>query len=255
VAAFYANNKALPQRGLKLVSATAKAMSRNLGLSVDSATGMTLDTRGSSSASLWILALIATISFRSRWVWFCIGGICFVVLGTSLVWWWFPHYVAPIYPLEIAVFAVTLHRADLACRRLQPSRHFAPLVAAILAASFLGLPMAQHAIAAHFGLSPEAKRSSAEARGPAAPTPTTRFSIKRQLERQPGRHLVFVHYEPGYDIHDEWVYNGADLAGSQILFAHDLGAAKNSALIPDNPGRSLWLLRVGEKETRLDAYR
>ena len=66
---------------------------------------------------------------------------------------------------------------------------------------------------------------------------------------------MFVHYDPDYDIHDEWVYNGADLPGSRILFAHDLGAAKNSRLIADDPGRSLWLLRVGQKETRLEAYR
>jgi hypothetical protein len=254
VAAFYANYKALPQRGLRLVLGTAEATYRNLGLTVDSATGMTLETRGSSFARLWLLALIATISLRSRWVWFCIGGIGFVVLGASLVWWWFPHYVAPIYPLEIAVFAVTLRRADLGSRALRPSRRLAPLVAVILAALFLGLPMAQHAMAAHFGLTQEAKPSSAESRGSTSRTPMTRSSIKRQLELEPGRHLVFVHYDPDYDIHDEWVYNGADLPGSRILFAHDLGAAKNARLIADDPGRSLWLLRVGQKETRLDAY-
>ena len=85
--------------------------------------------------------------------------------------------------------------------------------------------------------------------------PMTRSSVKRQLEVEPGRHLVFVHYDPDYNIHDEWVYNGADLSGSRILFAHDLGAAKNSLLTADFPGRSLWLLRVGQRETRLDAYR
>jgi hypothetical protein len=260
VAAFYASYKATPQRGLKLVLGTAEALYRILGLTVDTAMGMTLETRGSSSARLWLLALIATISWRARWVWFCIGGLGFVVLGASLIWWWFPHYVAPVYPLEIAVFAVTLRRADLGSRTLQPSRRLAPLVVTILAALFLGLPMAQHAIAARVGLSHEAKPSSTESRDSSSRdsssrTPTTRSSIKQLLEREPGRHLVFVQYDPDYDIHDEWVYNGADLPGSRILFAHDLGAVKNSLLVADSPGRSLWLLRVGKKETRLDAYR
>ncbi len=255
VAAFYANYKRPAERGRDLVLGTLAACYRNLATTVDSTFGMTLETHGAPFARLWLLVLIATLSLCDRWIRFCIGAICFVVLGTSLVWWWFPHYVGPIYPLGVAVLAVTLRRADLGSRAMQPSRRFAPLVAAILAASFVGLPMAQHVIAARFGHFHEAPPSSTESRGTSSRMPMTRSSVKRQLEVEPGRHLVFVHYDPDYNIHDEWVYNGADLPGSRILFAHDLGAAKNSLLTADFPGRSLWLLRVGQKETRLDAYR
>ncbi len=171
VAAFYANYKRPAQRGRDLVMGTLDACYRNLAMTVDSIFGMTLETRGAPFARLWLLVLIATLSLCDRWIRFCIGAICFVVLGTSLVWWWFPHYVAPIYPLGITVLAVTLRRADIGSRALQPSRRLAPLVAAILAALFLGLPMAQHAIAARFGLSNEAKPSAAESRGTSSRTP------------------------------------------------------------------------------------
>lgn len=255
VAAFYASYREPPQHGLRLAAATLDAFCQNLALTVDSTLGTTLETRGEPFGRLWILALIAAVALRDRWAWFGIATICFVVLGSSLVRWWFPHYIAPIYPLGIAILALSLRRADLGSRRLQPSRRLAPLVAAVLAALFLGLPMARHAIAARFELSREAKPAAAESPNSSSRTPKTRSSIKRQLEREPGRHLVFVHYDPDYTIHDEWVYNGADLAGSRILFAHDLGAAKNSRLIADSPGRAIWLLHVGQKETRLDAYR
>jgi hypothetical protein len=252
VAAFYASYKTLPERGVKLVITTLAAFYRNLAMTVESALGMTLDTRGSPSARLWLLALVATISLCSRSVWFCVGCICLVVLGTSLVWWWFPHYVSPVYPLEVAVVAITLRRAEVGTRAIQPTRRAAPLIVSILAALFIGFPVLYSTARARF--------ARPEVGNPQAAHPTavsehlSRTALKRKLEQESGKQLVFVRYSPDFSIHDEWVYNGADLAGSAVIFAHDLGTAKNAELIAAYPSRRTWLVQVSPSETRLEPY-
>jgi len=62
----------------------------------------------------------------------------------------------------------------------------------------------------------------------------------------PGRQLVFVRYGPDHNVHGEWVYNGADLEGTKVLFAHDLSPEKNERLLAHDPTRTAWLLLPDE---------
>jgi hypothetical protein len=49
--------------------------------------------------------------------------------------------------------------------------------------------------------------------------PNARDLAVRRLEHAPGKHLVFVRYGAHHPWYDEWVFNGADLKGSKIVFA------------------------------------
>ena len=44
--------------------------------------------------TLFLLVIVTLLA--DRWVWFGIGTAFLVVLGGSIVWWWFPHYTAPV---------------------------------------------------------------------------------------------------------------------------------------------------------------
>jgi hypothetical protein len=66
--------------------------------------------------------------------------------------------------------------------------------------------------------------------------------IEAQLMACPGRHLVFVHYQPLHPLHEEWVYNKPDIDGSRIIWARDLGIRPNQELIRYYPGRKSWIL-------------
>ncbi len=46
----------------------------------------------------------------------------------------------------------------------------------------------------------------------------------------------------------EWVYNGADLEGSRVLFAHDLSPEKNERLLAHDPSRTAWLFLPEEQD-------
>jgi hypothetical protein len=82
----------------------------------------------------------------------------------------------------------------------------------------------------------------------------SRADLRRRLAREPGLHLVFVHYDDKYTVHDEWVYNAADLTTAPVVLAHDLGREHNRLLIADYPGRRLWLATVSAQSKTLSPY-
>jgi hypothetical protein len=55
--------------------------------------------------------------------------------------------------------------------------------------------------------------------------------------------LVFVRYEPGHWVHDEWVYNEGNIRDAAIILARDMGQDANRCVIEAYPGRKLWLLQ------------
>jgi hypothetical protein len=71
----------------------------------------------------------------------------------------------------------------------------------------------------------------------------TRPLLIANLERQEGRHLVIVRYTPKHRIHDEWVYNRADIDASDIVWAQDMGTDQNRELLDYYRGRKIWLLQ------------
>ena len=60
-----------------------------------------------------------------------------------------------------------------------------------------------------------------------------------------GNHLVLVKYGKEHNIHEEWVYNGADIDHSRIIWARDMGDKDNQALERYYGDRHRWQLIVG----------
>ena len=57
-----------------------------------------------------------------------------------------------------------------------------------------------------------------------------------------------VRYRPSHDIHREWVRNAADIDGAPVVWAHDLGEARNAKLLEYFRDREAWLLEVNDPE-------
>jgi hypothetical protein len=79
--------------------------------------------------------------------------------------------------------------------------------------------------------------------------PSSLYGIQRRnalIERlsaldQP--QLVIVRYpSPDWKVGEEWVYNGADIDGQRVVFAHDLGEAQDLALLRYYSDRNALLL-------------
>jgi len=69
-----------------------------------------------------------------------------------------------------------------------------------------------------------------------------RDAVLGQLERTPGKKLVFVDYGKGHDVNQEWVYNRADIDGSRIVWAREMGTERDRELIEYYQERQLWKL-------------
>ena len=69
-----------------------------------------------------------------------------------------------------------------------------------------------------------------------------RIAVSRQIDRTPGKLLVFVRYLPNHIFQDEWVYNAADMEHARVILARDLGDVEDEKLLKYYPDRKLLLL-------------
>ncbi|MGO8789290.1 MAG: hypothetical protein ACLQVL_18145 [Terriglobia bacterium] len=81
-----------------------------------------------------------------------------------------------------------------------------------------------------------------------------RALICAQLQREPGDHLVIVRYSPAHNSRLEWVYNGADIDASKVVWARDMGRQQNAELLTYFHGRRIWLVEADSTPPCLSAY-
>jgi hypothetical protein len=81
-----------------------------------------------------------------------------------------------------------------------------------------------------------------------------RAQVIRQIEETPGKHLVLVRYSAEHRIHDEWVYNAADIDGSRIVWAREMGSPADDALLDYYRDRNIWLLEADASPAKLEPY-
>jgi hypothetical protein len=86
------------------------------------------------------------------------------------------------------------------------------------------------------------------------PADSRKFIAKRdlviaRLNKEPGKVLVFVRYGPKHNIHLEWVFNGANIDESRIVWARSLPNGKDDELLHHYPTREAWILEDDEKTT------
>jgi hypothetical protein len=84
--------------------------------------------------------------------------------------------------------------------------------------------------------------------------PAMRILVNQQIESLPGKLLVFVHYYPQHIFQEEWVYNRADIDGSRVVWARDLGPEENEKLRAYYKDRSVWLIEPDFRPPRFRPY-
>jgi hypothetical protein len=81
-----------------------------------------------------------------------------------------------------------------------------------------------------------------------------RARVLEQLTQMSGNQLVIVRYRPDHDfILDEWVFNGADIDGSKVLWARDMGP-RNQELLEYFKGRQAWIVEPDYHPARMTPY-
>ena len=148
-----------------------------------------------------------------------------------------PHYLAPAVCLLYAGVAWILHALlDLKING-RPWGRF--LVSMCLAVYFIRSLF-------YFGFEPYFKPDSGWM--------LARDQIQKILIQQPGNDLILVRYAQNHVAHWEWVYNEADIDGSEVVWARDLGPDKNRQLTAYYRDRKIWLVLGDEDPPQLYQY-
>ena len=81
-----------------------------------------------------------------------------------------------------------------------------------------------------------------------------RAGIEQQLDQLPGEHLVLVKYSPEHSAHEEYVYNGADIDHSPIVWAREIPGRDINPLLTYFRNRDVWVLEPDPKPQQLYRY-
>jgi hypothetical protein len=82
----------------------------------------------------------------------------------------------------------------------------------------------------------------------------SRLAIAQTLAHTPGKHLIMVRYTEDHNVHDEWVYNGADIDASKILWAREIDPEQDAKLFAYFKDRRIWLVTPDTDNTYLEPY-
>jgi hypothetical protein len=82
----------------------------------------------------------------------------------------------------------------------------------------------------------------------------SRTAISTKLDHTPGKHLIIVRYTDDHNIHDEWVYNGAEIDNAKVLWARELTPEQNAKLLTYFKDRKIWLVTPDTDNTYLEPY-
>jgi hypothetical protein len=81
-----------------------------------------------------------------------------------------------------------------------------------------------------------------------------RAAILYQLRAMADEQLVIVRYGPDHDLNREWVWNRASIDSAKVIWARDMGDAKNQELLQYFKSRRAWRLDADDPSPKLQPY-
>jgi hypothetical protein len=162
----------------------------------------------------------------------CLAGVFAVI-------WSAPHYAAPVTCVIYALLAQ-------AVRHLRTMKWKARPVGVALSRALTVLLVLSTGVSI-------ARRSCDPLWWTCTGDPS-RVAVIKQLLATPGKHLIVVRYSDDHNIHDEWVYNGADIDGAKIIWARELDEDQNAKLFAYFKNRKIWLVEPDIDNTELKPY-
>ncbi|MBZ5590606.1 MAG: hypothetical protein LAP39_00105 [Acidobacteriia bacterium] len=186
--------------------------------------------------------------FRFAWA---AAALLIFSLGANFYPYFYPHYIAAVTCLCVLVSVAGLERLSRLSLRGQRAGWDAAVLILLLCGAHFAFWYGLHVCDdAEFSV---ALRPYETWDLINHDDPEGRIAIGRRLAQAPGRQLVFVRYWPKH-LFEEWVHNAADIDGSQIVWARDLGATDDEKLRRYFPDRTAWLLEPDARPPRLTPY-
>jgi hypothetical protein len=189
-------------------------------------------------AMLFLLPALP-FAFRDRKMRLLATTFFVCLAGVFAVIWSAPHYAAPLTCVIYALLAQ-------AVRHLRNMKWKARPVGVALSRALVMLLVLSTSVSI-------ARRSCDPLWWTCTGDPS-RVAVIKQLMDTPGKHLIVVRYSDDHNIHDEWVYNGADIDGSKIIWARELDPEQNAKLFSYFKDRHIWLVEPDVDNTEIKPY-
>lgn len=157
----------------------------------------------------------------------------------------YPYHLGPIVPAIFAVIAQGSRHIYVLLSRTKPARG---LAFALLLPLSLALASTLKLEAADLGITLTYWEHGAEAHGEA------RAYLQDWLSHRPRKQLVIVHYSSHHSPDQEWVYNGADIDHSKVVWAREMDPKADAQLISYFRDREVWLLNADSYPQRVRPY-
>ena len=178
--------------------------------------------------------------FRDRRMPLLLATFALVTAGVFAVIWSNAHYAAP---LTGVIFALTVQ----GIRHLRTMRIGARPVGVALSRAIVLL------LALDTGI--DTFRGKCDPLLWTCQGDPSRQAAADKLAHTPGKHLIMVRYEKDdHNIHDEWVYNGAEIDNAKVLWARELDPEQNAKLFAYVKDRKIWLVTPDTDNTYLEPY-
>ena len=170
----------------------------------------------------------------------------------AVVFWeaGYPHYLAPATVCLLAIAVEGLRYARVSRRGTFPGRLTIPL-----AMTILSILVGAHVIAARLKIPYAGESETYLSWCCASNAGQERKTVENAIAAQPGSHVILVGYHHAAWESREWVYNGADIDGSRIIWARDMGPERNQELIRYYPGRRFWIVDADDKPAVARTYK
>jgi len=176
-----------------------------------------------------------------------------VVLTNLLPVWYVPHYSAPATCAILALVLIAMRRIRSWQWQNRPTGLC--ITRAVPAVCLLLLALRAAAVPLHLPLPPQWPGSGIPIWCSLGPSNQERAAMLKKLRQYPGHQLVIVHYNPDHEVSfHEWVYNRADFNSAKVIWAHEMGPAKNEELVKYFKNRHAWLIEADEHPPRLLPY-
>lgn len=193
---------------------------------------------------LWwgVLLLLPAVpfAFRDRKMRLIVALAALGAIGIFSLIWSFAHYAAPFTCVIVAVLVQSMrHLRTVRLKRWPLGQWLVRATVFLLIFETAGYLM-------HRQCDPLAWTCQGD---------PSRAAIQDQLAHTPGKHLILVRYDrENHNVHDEWVFNGADLDSAKVLWARELDPSQNARVLAYFKDRQVWLVEPDTDNTELVPY-
>jgi len=189
---------------------------------------------GTLLAGPGIYSVLRNPRLRLPWI-----MLALVTLGTFLTVWSNAHYAAPVTAIIVLFYLQSLRHLRL--MRRKKWRWGAALARASILLLFVETASA-------------VARKQCDNFYWTCQGDVSRLAVQRKLEAIPGEHLVMVRYGEDHNIHDEWVFNGAEIDSAKVVWAREISEEQDARLFDYFRDRKVWLVTPDTDNTYLAPY-